>query len=89
MELPSVGCQYADVETSESSRTVTATCAITPSQQDPCATSVVDYLSINNQAWVWKYLEEDANHAEMARALEHGNITAVMDGSYFPKRDKT
>jgi hypothetical protein len=50
---------------------------------------VVNYLSLNNQAWVWKYLEEDANHAEMARALEHGNITAVTEGSYFPERDKT
>ena len=37
---------------------------------------------------MWKYLEEDANHEEMARALEHGNITAVTDGSYFPERDK-
>jgi hypothetical protein len=50
---------------------------------------VLDYLSLNNQAWVWKYIEEDANHAEMARALEHGNSTAITDGSYFPDRDKT
>ena len=50
---------------------------------------MVDYLSLNNQAWVWKYLEEDANHEEMDSALEHGDITAVTDSSYFPERDKS
>ena len=65
-ELPSDGCRYADVDASETSRLVTLSCAIPQTPQVTVATSVVDYLSLNNQAWVWKYLEEDSDHAGMA-----------------------
>ena len=50
---------------------------------------MVDYLLLNNQAWVWKYLVEESDHVDMAWALEHGNFMAVTDGLYFPGRDKT
>ena len=88
-DLPSECYRYADMDAFKTRWMVTPSCEIPQKPHDTAATLVVDYLSLNNQAWVWKYLEEDSDNAPLAWALEHGNITAVTEGSYFPEHDKT